>query len=475
MSESEGVPRKSTSQRAALITSRAIDAASAKARAAGRDEWLTDPAPRGAGRMLIRCLPSGARRVMFRYTREDGSRDTLAIADYDSTRVRGIDLAEARQRAGALTRMLQDGVRDLRGHLDAADAARAAERAAASDAEARRDKISLAALCDAYVDSLAERPSQGDVRSAFKLHVKGACPELAARPAKDIEPQEFRDLLAKLVAAGKGRAAAKLRSHLRAAYSLAISATLDPSVPVASGEFGVTVNPLAAVASLAKFNKTRDRALTLPELRAFWTRVKARPSTAARDACMSALLLGGQRPVQLLRLERRDVDIDAAILTLRDLKGRTRAMNPRRHVLPIMPELLPILEARCKSAAKPDSPVFSAVGNDVALRKETLSDFVAMIVGEMEVAKELEHGRFELRDLRRTAETHLAALRVSKDIRAQLQSHGLGGVQDKSYDRHDYADEKREALRLWIDRLNSRPADVRELPSAKRPKGARRG
>lgn len=49
---------------------------------------------------------------------------------------------------------------------------------------------------------------------------------------------------------------------------------------------------------------------------------------------------------------------------------------------------------------------------------------------------------FQLRDLRRTCETMLAGLGVSSDIRAQLQSHGLGGAQNRHYDRHDCAPEK---------------------------------
>jgi hypothetical protein len=38
-------------------------------------------------------------------------------------------------------------------------------------------------------------------------------------------------------------------------------------------------------------------------------------------------------------------------------------------------------------------------------------------------------------------------------LRAQLQSHGLGGVQDAHYDRHDYMLEKRRALEAWERRL----------------------
>ena len=63
-------------------------------------------------------------------------------------------------------------------------------------------------------------------------------------------------------------------------------------------------------------------------------------------------------------------------------------------------------------------------------------------------SKELRES-FELRDLRRTCETMMAALGMSSDIRAQIQSHGLGGVQARHYDRHNYMDEKRDALEKW--------------------------
>jgi len=56
---------------------------------------------------------------------------------------------------------------------------------------------------------------------------------------------------------------------------------------------------------------------------------------------------------------------------------------------------------------------------------------------------------FQLRDIRRTCETMLASLGVSSDVRAQLQSHGLGGVQTRHYDRHDYMAEKRQTLKTW--------------------------
>lgn len=49
-------------------------------------------------------------------------------------------------------------------------------------------------------------------------------------------------------------------------------------------------------------------------------------------------------------------------------------------------------------------------------------------------------------DLRRAVETRLVEEGVSQEMLVQLQSHGLGGVQSRHYDRADYLVQKREAL-----------------------------
>jgi integrase len=60
---------------------------------------------------------------------------------------------------------------------------------------------------------------------------------------------------------------------------------------------------------------------------------------------------------------------------------------------------------------------------------------------------------FTLRDVRRTCETMLASMGISKDTRAQLLSHGISGVQAVHYDRHEYMNEKRAALDAWEQRI----------------------
>ena len=51
-------------------------------------------------------------------------------------------------------------------------------------------------------------------------------------------------------------------------------------------------------------------------------------------------------------------------------------------------------------------------------------------------------------DLRRTLRTGLSKLRIDRDIREAVLAHTRPGVEGV-YDRHDYFDEKRDALERW--------------------------
>lgn len=137
-------------------------------------------------------------------------------------------------------------------------------------------------------------------------------------------------------------------------------------------------------------------------------------------------------------------------MTLSDPKGARQ--QPRRHALPLVKEAAAILRERIDGMAA-SAPVFSTDG-ETPMRHETLSVTVAEISEAMVRAGEAREA-FQLRDLRRTCETLLAGLGVSSDVRAQIQSHGLGGVQARHYDRHDYSTEKRRALVKWSRHLST--------------------
>jgi integrase len=147
--------------------------------------------------------------------------------------------------------------------------------------------------------------------------------------------------------------------------------------------------------------------------------VKNAADSPARDALTTSIYLGGQRPTQVLRVTARQVDLTAVTITLLDPKGRNRHARPRRHLLPIHEDLLPVIRHRVEQAEGP-----------VPLRQETAAALFEEIEAVMRTEGEIERGAaFTMRDLIRTAETQMAALGISSDVCAQIQSHGLGGIQ----------------------------------------------
>lgn len=422
----------------------------------GVDRWLSDGGSRGAGRLVAKLSKAGV-VFYFAYFDAEDRRRFFPIGSFDWRGERGITLQKARDRAAELSRLYREEAKDLHAHFAAEEAARARARKAAEDAAKRADEVArrstLRQLLDAYTAHLERLGKQavGDARGIFNLHVYDAAPELAERRAAEIHVNEFVDLIGRLTEEGKGRTAAKLRSYLRAAYALAIKSKTDPAAPLALRAFGIEANPITSIGALSQFNRARDRTLSAEELRPFLARLDKLPQSVKRDALTLCLLLGGQRPTQLLRARPVDADVSAGTLTLYDPKGSRQ--QPRPHVLPLTKRATAIV--RRAVAVNAEAPYLFTSDGKRGLRPETLSAAVAEIAADMVKAKEARE-RFELRDLRRTCETMLAALGVSSDVRAQLQSHGLGGVQQRHYDRHGYMLEKRAALEKWqrhLDRL----------------------
>lgn len=431
-----------------------------RAKWAGKDRWLSDGGSRGAGHLVARIKRNGV-FFYFQYIGPDGRKRLFPLGVFDVHGKRGLSLAAARERSAELSALYRKGTIDIHAHfeLQRAQAAReqqAAEKelreeeAAVAEALDRAERRSLTHFLTAYVEYLqrAGKPSAKDVANMFKNHVFSDA-ALSARDASLVETDDFVGIISKVVESGHGRTAAKLRSYLHAAYALGVKARTKPSAPQAIREFGIKVNPITGIDAMADYNKALDRNLTAVELVAFLKRVHALPIDARRDALEVCIYMGGQRPTQLLRLRRADVDLTSGVATLYDSKGRRK--QPRPHVVPLTPQAAAILERRLANLVGSEH-VFSTDGRS-AMDRGTLTNFVTGIAMEMVNAREA-HEAFTLRDIRRTLETLLASWGVSSDTRKHLQSHGLGGVQQRHYDRYEYLREKSAALKLLAKRLD---------------------
>lgn len=424
-------------------------------------EWLTEKAARGEGRLQVRRLQNGDLSWYYRYTAPTGQRVRLVLGS-------ALTLAEARATAEDRKRRYQSGDRALREAI--ADEHQQRQQAAAAERDrlaalARRG--SLGDLLSAYADHLEAtgRTSHVKVRASLTLHVKDAHPALWDKPAADVSIDDAVAIVGKLHAEGKDREAAKVRTYLRAAFTRAVNARANPAAPARLRDLGVTTIPVAALAAPEPITAgddeqeagTRERSLSVAELRAYWRRIDALPGPFGALLRLH-LLTGAQRIEQLARCKVRDLDRDAATLVLLDTKGRRR--QPRRHLVPLLPDAVRALDELRPEAEALGPYLFSAdLGRTPASYHATRLRLLQVEATMLE-ADELPGGPFTPGDVRRTVETRLAAAGVSKEIRAQLQSHGLGGVQDKHYDRHKYLDEKRAALEALQRIMAEAPAEV---------------
>jgi integrase len=425
--------------------------------------WLSDGGARGAGTLVFR-RSGGLVRAYFRHTQTDGNRYALPLGHFDEEGRNGLSLTEARAKAGELSKLYLSGVKDLRVHLEAESAVRqaaenarkAAEQAALAETEAQSNRT-LIALCHAYADALEQqgkKKSAGNARSVFKVHVQHADKELARKPARDITPRDVAAMVRTVREAGKERTAGVLRSYLRAAFAMAIRAPFDSAVTSDMAGFGIEMNPVDPIPTIPV--RAGHRTLSAAELRDY---LAALTDDLPDLALKLAVRAGGQRMSQLLRARVADYNKDTQTLRLWDSKGKRR--EPREHLVPLAPKgaalVSQLIERAQRKSARSDSTESARHMNPSLWLSTGGATMAETTPGKRlaEIAAVIQVEPFNLRDVRRTVETMLAGMGVSREIRAQLLSHGLGGVQAVHYDRHSYIDEKRAALRAWEAHLES--------------------
>jgi integrase len=383
----------------------------------------------------VQTTYTGSKRFLLVYVaKETGRERRMVLGEYGPAPK--LSVSAARKRAEQVRSLVNLG-RDP--WLEAKQARAAAE------AETGRKAATLEALLAAYADHLraSGKASWREVSGAVERNLVLPFPKLAKLQADTVTPDDVMPAFRRLTKAGKWRAAEKLAVYLRAAYSAAKAARLDAG-GVAFDGFNIRSNPLAEL-KVSRPESGRDTApsaaLSDAELRAYWKAI-ARLDTPHGALLRFHLLTGGQRMEQLSRLTEADHDPEAGTVTLWDGKGRRK--KPRRHVIPLIPDAAEALANM--RGDEPQGPhlftvsagAAAAVPHTLAAAMREVSD--ALLERE-KIASPITPGT-----IRRTVETRLAAAKVPKEIRAQLQSHGLGGIQDRHYDRHDYLTEKREAL-----------------------------
>ncbi|OPL12604.1 MAG: hypothetical protein AVO39_11430 [delta proteobacterium MLS_D] len=366
-------------------------------------------------------------------------------------------LSDARTEARRLKTLIDQGIdpRELEREREAEKLRKKeAVEAAEKEAEANK-KFTLRALCDTYADYLESRgkdKTAKGVRSVVKVHLAEADPDLAKKPAREVTAHDVAGLIRGITEKGKGRTAGIFRSTLAAAYACARRAPFDGTMPKSFIDFNIDSNPVDPIPPIPV--KARHRTLSQKELKAY---IEALGDDLVDNALKLALFSGGQRMAQILRAEVSDWNAETKTLRLVDPKGKRT--EPREHLLPLAPVAAALVtDLVAKSEKAGTTLLFPSMTKKTPIHASITGPRVT------EIAKKIGGEPFDLRDIRRTCETMLAGLGISRDIRAQLLSHGISGVQAAHYDRHEYTKEKRATLVKWeryLKRITSGEEDAK--------------
>lgn len=373
---------------------------------------MPDPALTG---LYLVVQPTGAKSWALRY-RYAGRPSKLTLGRWPM-----MGLADARAAATVAIDKIERGT-------DPAAEVRAAKAPAP---ESDRDKVRT------LVDQFTRRHLQGlrsglGVRRAFDLHV---LPIWGDKDVQEISKRDVVDLLDSLVDAGKGTTANRVRAYLSKFFNWCAERDV------------IETPPTLTIKAPAK-EKVRDRVLSDDEVRWLWLASEAEPFPWGAFARM--LLLTGQRLREVAEITDAEIKGDAWHL------ASDRTKNGRAHLVPLSGAVAGILNGIDRVADEGGVVrfIFTTTGTTpVSGFSKGLDHIQARMaaLAAKERGEPVEIPHWTWHDLRRTAATGMARLGIPVRVTEAVLNHvsGTGGGIVAVYQRHDYADEKRQALEAW--------------------------
>ena len=286
--------------------------------------------------------------------------------------------------------------------------------------------------------------SAGQIKSAFDRLVK---PRIGKLGVYDLRRSHVAEMLDKIEDQAGPVQADRVRAYLRKALSWYAERDDEFNLNAAFVRVGPRANPK---------ERARTRVLSDDEVRLIWPLLS---QFGTFGALLKTLLLTAQRRDEVANMAWTEIGTDG-IWTIPAERYKTKRPN---HV-PLSDAARALVDAQPK--VEGCDYVFPSLANTAfsGFGKPKAKLDKAALLYLREHAKEGKEvqplANWTLHDLRRTAKTLMARAGVRPDISERVLGHVIAGVEG-TYDRHSYADEKRDALEklaTMIDRiLNTSP------------------
>jgi len=366
-----------------------------------------------------------------------------------------LTLAEARLKAQEWLRMIGRGI----------DPAIETERR--RQARTRQQKNTFLAVFEDWVreklpDERKGKVVERDVRREF-------VPKLGSLPITEITDLDVLGI----INAKKRTAPVQARNelgHIKRLFKWAI----DQRV------YGLKTSPCDSLkpATIIGEKKSGTRILSDAELFALWRAVKRLPYP--HKQAYQILVLTALRLNEVADASWPEFDLANRLWVVPAIRMKAKNSKARPHAVPLTDDVLAILTKlpRFKrgnflfSTMFGEKPVWMNDKIKKRVDARMLRTLRALARRRGDDPAMVEFPPWTNHDIRRTVRSNLSRLRVTEEAREAVLAHVRSGIK-RTYDHHDYLDEKREALELWSARLRSiveppEPApNVIEFPAAR--------
>lgn len=314
-----------------------------------------------------------------------------------------------------------------------------------TDARKTRDSalmVRLTGTMEAVARRFIEQDAKPNIESwkkierALEMHV---LPEWGGRPIGDIRRRDVHELLDVIIAKGRSGTAQDVRKHLSRLFNWAIDREIIAESPLT----GLKRKDL-------QYRADAGRALNDDELRAVW-RAAGRMGYPF-GPYFQLLILTGQRRNDWADARLSEVCQKRKVLEVPKVRYKGR----RDHVVPLAPVAWDIFAAMPKWAGA-DPYLFSTQAGEVAISgfSKAKTQLDALATEELRAATGDAAATipdYRIHDFRVTCESRLADLGFNQDVRDAVLGHAKVGLQ-RTYNKHDYADEKRAALEKYAEHV----------------------
>lgn len=398
----------------------------------------------GEGLYLRYRKEDAAPRWLFRY-RLAGEQRVINLGSYKT-----LSLADARKTAKEMRARVALG-------YDPQGEKKERKREAVAKIEAQRAEITMGQLADEYFAAqiLGRWKHPNIVRARIENDIK---PNIGHMPIGEVKPQHIDAMLQTIVKRGAPTMANDVLRWVKRMFNYGIKRQI------------VTFNPAAAFDPSDAGGKedSRERWLTKAELVKLFEAMRTAPGwNILNTHAVKLLLLLAVRREELIAAPLAEFELDNAVWHLPAERTKTGAaidIPLPRQAVAILRELVRLgngsawlLPARKMQERMIPHIDLNTVGAALAKNIRPLM---------------AESPNFTVHDFRRTARTHLAALGVLPHIGERCLNHKVKGVEG-IYNRHDFFDERKEALQKWADLLDQLERGGAEIVELRKGKAAK--